>query len=164
MDQLRIVETRLDEQLTEMQNQAENTAPEVHRDVAIMLSFPGLGTMTAATLLAEASQPLRDRSYHTLRALSGAAPVTRRSGKGRPRVIMRKACNDRLRNALYHWSRVAAQVDPYCKAQYAALRARGKEHGRACRTVADRLLKVLCAALANGSLYDPALRRGRQPK
>lgn len=130
----------------------------MHRDVAIMLSFPGLGTMTAATLLAEATQALRDRSYHTLRALTGVAPITRRSGKGRPVVVMRKACNERLRNATYHWGRVASQNDDYCRSQYRALRARGCLHGRACRTVSDRLLKVLCATLDSGVPYDPNLR------
>ena len=39
-------------------------------------------------------------NYHLLRALSWDAPVTRGSDKSR-RIVMRKACNIRLRNALY---------------------------------------------------------------
>lgn len=158
--QLHTTEVHLSSLLDRIQVEGLGTQGMMHRDVAIMLSFPGLGMMTAATLLAEATQALRDRSYHTLRALSGVAPVTRRTGKGRPVVLMRKACSERLRNAMYHWARVASQVDDYSKAQYAALRARGQEHGQACRTVGDRLLKVLCAALEGGTSYDPALRRG----
>ena len=130
------------------------------RDVVIMLSFPGLGILTAATLLAEASQALKTRNYHAIRAHGGVAPITRRSGKGRPVVVMRQACSDRLRNGLYHWARVATQVDATSRARYAALRARGHRHGRACRTVADRLVATLCAALRDGTTYDPALRRG----
>lgn len=155
--QLTDVEARISSLLASIAK-GELGPERMHRDVAIMLSFPGLGMMTAATLLAEATQALRDRSYHTLRALAGVAPITRRSGKGRPVVLMRQACNDRLRNATYHWARVASQNDDYCRNQYRALRARGCQHGRACRTVADRLLKVLCAALDTGVPYDPKLR------
>ena len=131
-------------------------------DVAIMLSFPGLGIINVAALLAEAWQAIAARDYHALRSYTGQAPVTRRSGKRLHVVFMRQACNDRLRDTMYHWARVAAQVDPYCKAQYAALRLRGHGHARALRTVGDRLLAALCAALRAGTAYDPALRRGRR--
>ena len=60
---------------------------------------------------------------------------------------MRRACNQRLSNAMYHWARVAIQHDPVSRERYAALRARGQRHGRALRTVADRLLAVACAML-----------------
>ena len=40
-------------------------------------------------------------------------------------VLMRDACNVRLRNALYHWARVAAIYDPASKTYYAALSGRG---------------------------------------
>ncbi len=131
------------------------------RDVDILLSLPGVGRIVAATLLAEASRPLRDRDYQALRTHAGIAPVTRRSGKSLV-VGMRKACNPRLRNALYHAARVAAQCDPAWKARYAALRARGQSHGRACRGVADSLLRVAIAMLRTRTLYDPA--RVRAPR
>jgi hypothetical protein len=60
-----------------------------------------------------------------------------------------------VRNALYHWSRVAVQNDPVAKARYAALRARGKSHGQSLRAVADRLLGVLCAMLRDQTEYRP---------
>lgn len=123
-------------------------------DVEILNSLPGVGRIVLATLLAEAWRPLRNRDYQTLRAQSGVAPVTRRSGK-KLSVIMRHACNDRLREALYHWSRVAAQKDPRAHQRYAALRKRGHRHGRALRGVGDRLLAVACAMLRNRTLYDP---------
>lgn len=124
------------------------------RDIAILRSLPGLGRIILATLLAEAYQPLRRRSYHALRALSGVAPVTKRSGKQRL-VVRRLACNQRLRNAVYHWARVAIQKDELCHARYAALRARGHSHGRALRSVADRLLAVACAMLSSQTPFDP---------
>lgn len=127
-------------------------------DVAVLLSLKGVGTTVAATLLAEANQPLRDRDYHILRILCGVGPVTKRSGK-MLRVQMRYACNQRLRNAVYHWARVAAYNDPISKQAYCALRQRGCTHGHALRNIADRLLKVACAMLRDGTLYDPTKRK-----
>ena len=124
------------------------------RDVTILRSLPGVGRTNLATLLAEAAEPWRRRDYHVLRVLSGAAPVTRRSGKAR-QVVRRSACNERLREALYHWARVAMQTDPESRKRYAALRRRGKSHGRALRTLGDRLLAMACAMLRNQTLYDP---------
>lgn len=128
------------------------------RDVAIIQSMPGIGMIVASTLLGEAAEPLRARDYPALRALAGVAPVTRRSGKKRV-VVMRTACHPRLRNAVYHWARVAAMNDSISKTRYDALRSRGKSHGQALRSVGDRLIAVLCAMLRTQSEF-----RAAQPK
>lgn len=137
----------LDAQLADGQGQAQ-------RDVEILSSSPGIGKINLATLLAESFQSLRARDYHALRCLSGSAPVTRQSGK-KLVVVRRLACNGRLRDAVYHWARVAVQCDDTCRAKYCALRAKGHSHGRALRSVADRLLKVVCRMLEDQTLYDP---------
>ncbi|MCC6903329.1 MAG: IS110 family transposase [Polyangiaceae bacterium] len=127
----------------------------------VLRSLPGIGRIVLATLLAEASQPLAERNYHALRALSGVAPVTRNSGKRsgkRSVVVMRNACSLRLRHAVYHWARVATVRDPKSRAAYATLRARGHTHGRALRTVGDRLLLVACAMLRDGTEFDLSRR------
>jgi len=123
-------------------------------DVAILTSLPGVGRIILSALLAEAWEPVRRRDYGALRMLSGVAPVTRRSGK-RCVVVMRHACHLRLRNAVYHWARVAIQHDAVSRDRYAALRKRGHSHGRALRSVADRLLAVACAMLTDRRLFDP---------
>jgi transposase len=129
-------------------------SPE-QRDVTILRSLPGVGRIVLATLLAEAWEPLRARDYHALRSLCGVAPVTRRSGK-KCVVVMRQACHMRLRTAVYHWSRVAIQHDELSGKKYRELRKRGHAHGRALRTVADRLLAVACAMLRARTRFDPA--------
>jgi transposase len=129
-----------------------------HRDVEILRSLPGVGRVVAATVLAEASGPLAERDYHALRTHAGIAPVTKQSGKHRM-VVMRYACNGRLRYALYHWARVAATWDPASHAYYAALRKRGHSYARALRSVADRLLRILVAMLKSDSLFDPTRPR-----
>jgi transposase len=155
--QLKAAHRQLD-QLCDRLIPPEENAPgqqcEQH-DVVILRSMPGLGRIILAVLLAEAWQPLGRRDYHALRCLSGVAPVTRRSGKSCV-VVRRYACNKRLENALYHWARVAIQHDELSRRRYAALRGRGHSHGRALRTVADRLLAVACTLLQRHTLFDPA--------
>ena len=72
---------------------------------------------------------------------------------------MRRSCNARLRNAVYHWSRVRVQCDERSREHYAELRRKGKTHGRALRGVADRLLALLVAILNAGTVYNPQIRK-----
>ncbi len=131
-------------------------------DVEILASLPGVGRIVLAMQLAEAWDAWQRRDYPALRSLTGVAPVTKRSGKSCV-VIRRQACNNRLANAMYHWARVSIQHDPKSKAKYAALRSRGHSHGRALRSVADRLLNVACAMLKNGTLFNPSLEAQNTP-
>jgi transposase len=147
----RTVGRQIDAVLAELAK--EDVAGE-HRDVTVLRSLPGVGRLVAATVLAEAARPLAERDYQTLRAQAGVAPVTRQSGK-RVAVVMRWACNRRLRNAIYHWARVSVQVDARCRAHYDRLRQRGHDHARALRGVVDRSLAVLMAMLVSRTLYDP---------
>jgi transposase len=124
------------------------------QDVMILKSMPGIGRLNLAALLSEGFGPLSRRDYPALRTLCGAAPVTKRSGKSCI-VNMRYAAHVRLRQAVYHWARIATQHDPKSKARYAALRQRGHSHGRALRGVADRLLGLACILLQKQTPFDP---------
>jgi hypothetical protein len=137
--------------LSETEPSAQDSGPS---DAAILSSLPGVGPVTLATMLTEAAGPISRRDYTALRTLSGVAPVTKRSGKSCI-VIMRYAAQVRLRNAVFHWARVAVLNDPKCRSRYAALRARGHSYGRALRSVADRLLGVACVLLQRQVLFDP---------
>jgi transposase len=134
-----------------------SSEPVEHRDAEIVLSLPGIGNQIGATMLSEAQQAIAERDYHALRCFAGAAPITRSSGK-KKNVLMRHSCNERLRNAVYHWARVSVVCDPKSKAQYAQMRAKGHSHGRALRGIADRWIAVLISMLTSGTLYDPQRR------
>jgi transposase len=123
-------------------------------DAEILRSLPGIGTVILATLLTEAGDPLARRDYAALRTFSGVAPVTKRSGKAHI-VVMRYAAHVRLRQAVFHWARVAILHDPKSRLRYEALRQRGHSYGRALRGVADRLLGVACVLLRRQLLFDP---------
>jgi len=132
-----------------------------YSDVAILRSLPGVGRIVAATIIAEACAALTERNYDALRAHAGIAPITKQSGKHRT-VLMRYACNGRLRHALYHCARVAVMGDLPSKTYYTAQRQRGHTHGRALRAVADRLLRILVAMLTTRTLFDCTIARPPQ--
>ena len=132
---------------------AAEATPTAPSDVATVQSLPGVGRKITAWLFAEAAQPLAERNYQVLRAHGGVAPVTKQSGK-RTRVVMRRGCNPRLRNALFHLARNAIQRDATLGSVYVALKAKGQSQGRALRSIADRLLRILVAMLRDRTLYD----------
>ena len=162
-NQLRDISRELDRLIRAWEKRCESTpGPQgPSRDVAILASLPGVGRIVLATLLSEAFDAIRRRDYAALRCLCGVAPVTRSSGKY-TRVVRRQAVHPRLREAAYHWSRVATQHDPISRAKYAALRERGHGHARALRSVADRLLAVACAMLRDQTEYDANHARQRR--
>lgn len=149
------VEREIEDLLEQLSTPVEGKTE--HRDALLLQSLPGLGTLVCATMLAEASEPLKNRDYDTIRAVSGVAPVTRQSGKQHV-VRMRTACNPRLRNAVHYWAMNAAKCDPW-KSLYAKARAKGYSHSRALRGLGDRLLSVLMAVLTSNTPYDPEHRR-----
>ena len=154
---------RLDRLTSELAGPQESEPGQVKQhDAEILASLPGVGRIVLATLLAEAFDALQRRDYAALRSLTGVAPVTKRSGKSII-VIRRQACHQRLSNAMYHWARVAVQYDRASRAKYAALRGRGHSHGRALRSVADRLLNVACAMLKSGTTFNPSLASQNDP-
>ncbi len=121
--------------------------------VTIIDSAPAAGDGLLATLFAEVPDAVARHDYHALRALAGVAPVTRQSGK--LAIVQRRlACNPHLRVAVFHWARVAAQIDDHWRQRYATLRARGKSHGCTLRIIADALPRILCAMLKNRTCYD----------
>ena len=148
-------ERRIERLLERLADEPAAGEPREHRDVEILRSLPGAGRMVIATMLTEASALLAGREYGTLRTYAGVAPVTKRSGKRTLIVHMRYACKPRLRNALFHWSRVSLQHDGAARAYYDALRARGHGHARALRSVGDRWIRILIAMLKARTVYDP---------
>jgi len=152
--EVRTAEKKLDELLQTQIEDAGGGQDREPSDAAILTSLPGIGRITLAILLAEASDPLKRRNYAALRTLSGVAPVTKRSGKSYI-VSMRYAAHPRLRNAVFYWMRAAVQNDPEIRHRYEALRMRGHSYGRALRGVADRLLELACVLLRRRELFDP---------
>lgn len=139
---------------------AEEDDDGLPTDMAVLRSMPGIGVRIAAVLLAEASQAIEERDLESLRRLTGVAPVSRRSG-GRHKaavISMRRASHKRLTNAVHQWASIAIRYDPRARELYDQQRKKGHNFPRSLRTVGDRMLAVLFAALRDRTLYEPKKR------
>ena len=155
--QLRDVGRRIQQILTVWAAKT-NEEGETLPDAGVLLSIPGIGPVVAATLLAEATRPIRERDYQALRCYAGTAPITKQSAK-RKTVNMRHACNPRLRQAVHYWASTSINCDERSRQHYDALRASGHQHARALRGLADRLLGMLIAMLKNQTAFSPSRRK-----
>jgi len=125
-----------------------------HPDAEIITSFPGLGPLTGARVLAETGD---DRSRFTdakgLKAYAGAAPITRASGKITA-VRHRRVKNQRLAAAGYLWAFAALTASPGARAHYDRRKTNGDRHAAAQRNLFGRLLGCLHHCLATGQHYN----------
>jgi transposase len=132
-----------------------------HPDAEIFMSFPGMGDVTAATLLAEMGEDrARFPTPDVLLAETGTAPVTRASGRSRT-VRFRYAANKRMRHAIDWWTFVAVREDDWAKAAYTQARTRGQQHNRALRGVGARWTRILWRCWTDHTCYDPTRHTSR---
>lgn len=141
-------------QSLEVLTTAVEEAFHTHPDAQILTSFPGLGTIAGARILAEIGD---DRTRFTtasaLKAYAGAAPVTRASGKSHT-VQARRVKNNRLAAAGYIWAFSALTRSPGARAHYDRRKALGDRHTAAQRNLFNRLLGCLHHCLKTGQPYD----------
>jgi transposase len=125
-----------------------------HPDAEIITSFPGLGPLTGARVLAETGDDRsRFQDAKGLKAYAGAAPITRASGKTTA-VLHRRVKNQRLAAAGYSWAFTAISASPGARAHYDRRKAGGQRHAAAQRNLFGRLLGCLHHCLATGQHYD----------
>jgi transposase len=134
--------------------QAATESFNQHPDAGIITSFPGLGPLTGARVLAETGD---DRSRFAdakgLKAYAGAAPITRASGKTLA-VSHRRVKNQRLAAVGYVWAFAALTASPGARAHYDRRKAAGDRHAAAQRNLYGRLLGCLHHCLATSQHYD----------
>jgi transposase len=128
-----------------------------HPDAPIITSFPGLGRLAGARVLAEIGD---DRSRfadaRALKAYAGSAPITRASGKITA-VHTRRVKNQRLAAAGYVWAFSAIRHEPGARAHYDKRCAAGDRHVAAQRNLFNRMLGMLHHCLATGKHYNPTI-------
>jgi transposase len=125
-----------------------------HPDAGIITSFPGIGALTGARVLAEIGDDRsRFQDARGLKAYAGAAPVTRASGKHKS-VTRRHVKNNRLAQAGYIWAFSALTPSPGARAHYDRRRDAGDRHAAALRNLFNRLLGCLHHCLVTGQHYD----------
>jgi transposase len=138
---------------------AETTteAFRTHPDAEIITSFPGLGPLSGARVLAEIGD---DRSRFTnaksLKANAGAAPVTRASGKNSA-VLARRVKNQRLTAVEYVWAFSALTHSPGARNHYDRRQQAGDRHTAAQRNLFNRMTGCLHHCLTQRVTFDETI-------
>ena len=134
--------------------EAAKTHFEQHPDAKIITSFPGLGSLTGARVLAEIGD---DRTRFTdprgLKAYAGSAPITRASGK-KTVVLHRHIKNRRLAAVGPIWALSSLTASPGARRHFDARRAAGDWNHQAQRHLFNKFLGQLHHCLQTSSLYD----------
>lgn len=127
-----------------------------HPDAIVFGSLPRAGRINAAQMLAEWGD-CREAydGPEAVAALSGMAPVTRRSGRHLA-VGFRWACNTRFRNAMATFADNSRHASAWAASVYSAAIARGADHPHAVRILARAWIRVIYRCWLDGVAYDPA--------
>jgi transposase len=143
-----------------------------HSDGSIVTSFPRVGMVNAAQILAELGDDReRFRSADHLAAEAGVVPVTESSGKrshknqhkrgGKaPGVHFRWACNKRLRRSITCFADNSRHSSAWAADIYERAKARGCAHNHAIRVLARAWVRVLWRCWRDKKPYDPDLHAG----
>jgi len=120
----------------------------------LLKSVPGVGNVTARTLLAELPE-LGDLSRREIASLAGLAPWTRQSGKWKGRSFTGGG-RAAARTSLFMAALVAARHNPVLKTFHQRLIAAGKPKMVAIIAVARKLLTILNAILRDKTPWQTA--------
>ena len=148
----------LEEELKALDDEIEKSiqqSAEWREKAAILRSVPGVGPVTASTLLAELPE-LGARNRQQIAALVGVAPVNKDSGKkrGKRRVFGGRAP---VRKVLYMATLSATRTNPVIRAFYERLLAAGKEKKVALTACMRKLLVILNSMIRHNRTWSPYL-------
>lgn len=139
-----------------------------HPDAPLFLALPGAGPALGPRLLvAFGTDRERFQAAHELQALSGVAPVTKRSGKAC--IIYRRwACPKFLLQTFHEFAFCSRKKSLWAKAFYLYQRSRGKGHHAALRALAFKWVRILFRCWKTKTPYSEeryldALRRQHVP-
>lgn len=125
-----------------------------HPDAEIITSFPGLGMLAGARVLAEIGDDrTRFPDARGLKAFAGSAPITRASGK-KTVVLHRHIKNRRLNAVGPIWALASLRASPGARRHFDARRAAGDWNHQAQRHLFNKFLGQLHHCLHTGQLYN----------
>ena len=144
-------------QLAEHITHAVAADPTWHQQLLLLTSVPGVGALTATTLLGLLPE-LGYLTRHQIAALVGVAPLNCDSGKYRgQRVVWGGRAP--VRAGLYMATLVATRFNPTIHAFYQQLRARGKTTKVALTACMRKLLVILNAMMKQQTVWNPELTK-----
>lgn len=149
--------------LIEQINFIENQVKDIEEQIIVLLdkinspitTIPGIGTVTAATILGEIGDISRFSTPSKLVAFAGIDASVSQSGEYHStNNKMSKRGSPYLRKALFNAALVASNCDPVFKAFYQKKRAEGKHHLTAVGAVSRKLCYTIHAILKNNCPYE----------
>lgn len=133
-----------------------NQHPTLKQQRDLLITIPGLGEATIATLLAEIADIRAFDNAPQLAAYAGVTPRQHRSGSSvRRKTHISKQGNARLRAALYFPAMVAIQHNPLLKVFAQRLKAKGHPAKSVIVAVMRKLLHLVYGVLKSGLPFDP---------
>jgi transposase len=131
---------------------------DAHEVGTLLTTIDGIGTQTAARLVAELGDPAAFASASALAAYIGVVPGLRHSGKRTPaRAGLAPIGHARLRAALGMPTLAAVQHNPWLRAYYQRLRAHGKPPKLALVAAMRKLLAAVYSVAKNRKPFVPIL-------
>jgi hypothetical protein len=128
-----------------------------HPDRDIWASFPGAGVVIAPRLaVAWGCDRDRYQSAHEMQLYSGAAPVTERSGKGKPWIHRRWSRPKFLHQTFWEFAEQSTRQCNWAAAYLADQQAKGKAYSTAIRALAFKWQRIMYACWKNAEPYDDA--------
>ena len=142
--------TLLRRRLQEIDGDIQRTLAE-HEVGTLLTTIEGIGPTTAAKIIAEVGNPADFLTAATLAAYVGVVPALKQSGKRQPqRAGISPIGNARLRAALWMPTLTAVRKNPWLRAYYQRLIARGK---------LPKVALVACMHKLLGAVHSVARRR-----
>lgn len=140
--------------LAEREGDIERLLQE-HEVGTLLTSIDGIGPQTAARLIAELGDPARFNSPAALAAYVGVVPGLKHSGKRRPASAgISPIGNARLRTKLWMPTLTAVRRNPWLRAFYEGLRARGKLPKVALIAAMRKLLHAVYSVAKNRKPFE----------
>ena len=150
--QLRAAETAIANLGAEAERLIESD-PILARRLAILLSIPGVGILTAMAIIVEMAE-IGALSAKQAAMIAGLAPIACDSGERNGARHIRGG-RPRLRRSLYMAALSAAQCNPPLKAFYDRLRADGKKTKLALTALMRKLVVLANALVRENRLWQP---------
>ena len=123
---------------------------DAHEVGKLLLSIEGIGPQTAARIIAAVGDPARFKSAAAFAAYVGVVPALKHSGKRQPaRAGLTPIGHTRLRTKLWMPTLTAVRRNPWLRAFYEGLRARGKLPKVALVAAMRKLLHAIYSVAKN---------------
>ncbi len=143
----------LDTLIKQLDRAIEKLLEEVYPDDTLT-TIPGIGPVTAASILAEVGDIRRFPSKRQFVGYCGLYPTVWQSGQSKRYYRMTHKGNRMLKMALLVASASARQYNPVIRAYYERLRARGKSKKAAGGAVARKLAELVYTLLSRGEKWS----------